>query len=312
MVAGGLKLVEAGDPQYGLIRTAFTAANGDTTPAEYWAGYTPGAISPEQRSATRWPTGFYIEPDPCGGGTAIDPCGNVGGTDESLPEPIGPIVPVVVEASVTCSTFSSSHDQMEAQAYRKLASVRSFQLEREFWSGTAAIAASHTDNQWLTKAGAAHGIENNAPVGYVTALAELEQAIADESSWAVGFIHAMPRTVALWSQNGMVTERRPGVFQTLLGTFVVAGRGYPGTGPGEAASHLGPLGGQYAYAYATSQVFVYLGSTWTAFDDPVLSVDASVNNRLGRAYQAVSANWDGCVHASVLVDHATALSAIGS
>lgn len=312
MVAAGVKLVEAGDPPYGLIRTAFTAANGDTEAPEYWAGYSSATPNPEQRSQTRWPGGFYIESEGCGGGSMIDPCGNVGGVDETRPDEIGPIEPLVAEAATTCFTIGSTETEMYDQALRKLAAVRSFQLEREFWTGTAATAAGNTTNQWLTKAGTAHGIENNAPIGYVTALAELEQAIADESTWAVGFIHAMPRTVALWSQNGMVTERRPGVFQTLLGTFVVAGRGYPGTGPGGAAAHLGPLGGQYAFAYATSQVFVRLGVTSTAVEDPALTFDRTTNLRVVRAYQPVTANWDGCVLASALVDHASTVTAIGS
>jgi hypothetical protein len=128
-------------------------------------------------------------------------------------------------------------------------------------------------------------------------------------------IHAMPRTVTYWVENGLVHEARPGVYVTGLGTIVVAGRGYPGTGPGDAAAHLGPLGGQYAFAYATTMVYVGTGrvlDTEMADDSHQSSLDPLTNLRTHRAWQATFANWDGCVHASVLVDHNLSRSAIGS
>lgn len=322
MVAGPLKLVEATDAPYGLIRSArFGVTGALTEPADLRAGYVPATANPEETRQLRWASGYTIDPDPCGGGTILDPCKDYSAglpTDVAEPADIGPITPFTISASVQCSTFGSTADDMYARALRRLAGVRSAQLEHEFWAGTLAQTSSWS-NQYLTKTGAggiSNYIHNMAAVGTATALAELEQAIAEGTTWGIGFIHAMPRTVAYWSENQLVHETaRAGIFQTLLGTIVVAGRGYPGTGPGGAGGALGGgqfTGGQYAYAYATSQVFVRLGpaSTWVEDDSQV--VDRSTNFRVSTAVQDAIASWDGCVHAAVLVDHAATRSAIGS
>lgn len=325
--AGSLTLTLAADPPYGLLRSARTIANDSNTVSDladtrFGEGSTTSGESPPRQ--VRWVGGFNVLPEHCGGGLLIDPCGTTGGEDPTNPATIGPVLPLVAVASIDCSTFGSNGSQMAEQARRKLRAVRSFQLEREFWTGTAASAAGSTTNQWLTKTGAGgitRFVENNAPLGTTTALAELEQAIADGTTWEVGMIHAMPRTVTYWHENGLVTEQRPGVYTTLLGTIVVAGRGYPGTGPGGAAGHQGvdsglsTTSGQYAYAYATSMVYVGTGSVYDteAQDDSgVSSVNPETNLRTHRAWQSVFAAWDGCVHASALIDHNATRSAIGS
>lgn len=328
--AGGITLTLAADPPYGLLRSGVTVANDSDTVTDLLGDrftasspQEPGT-SGEQPPTVRWAAGFYIVPEHCGGGTLLDPCGAVGGEDPTNPDSIGPVMPFRAVASIDCSTFGSNGPQMADKARRKLRAVRSFQLEREFWTGAAATTAGYTDNQWLTKTGTGgitRYIENNAAVGTTTALAELEQAIADGSTWEVGMIHAMPRTVTYWVENGLVTQARPGVFVTGLGTVVVAGRGYPGTGPGSAAGHLGAdsglatTSGQYAYAYATTTVYVGTGvplDTEMQDDSGMSSIDPTTNMRTHRAWQPVFAAWDGCVHASVLIDHNVSRSAIGS
>lgn len=322
MVAGPLNLIEATDAPYGLIRSARLAVSGSLDePADLRAGYVPENGNPQEEGRLRWSQGYYIKPEGCGGGSVIDPCGVIGGADPTEPDIIGPITPFAIEASVDCSTFGSTAEDMQARALRRLNGIRSYQLEREFWTGTLAQANSWS-NQYLTKTGAggvSRYIENGAAVGAITALAELEQAIADGTTWGVGMIHAMPRTVTYWSSNYLVYETpRPGLFRTLLGTIVVAGRGYPGTGPGGAAGHLGAdsglatTAGQYAYAYATSQVFVRLGPVTTVIEEDSQAVDRATNFRTSRAFQDAIASWDGCVQAAVLIDHNQSTTAIGS
>jgi hypothetical protein len=328
--AGGITLTLAADPPYGLLRSGVTVANDSDTVTDLLAdrftlnSATDLGTSGEQPPQLRWVIGYYVVPEHCGGGTLLDPCGSTGGEDPTNPTAIGPVQPFVATAAIDCSTFGSNGPQMAEAARRKLRAVRSFQLEREFWTGTAAQAGGFTDNQWLTKTGAGgitRYIENNSAVGTTTALAELEQAIADGSTWEVGMIHAMPRTVTYWIENGLVTQARPGVFVTGLGTLVVAGRGYPGTGPGGASSFQGvdsglaTTSGQYAYAYATSMVYVGTGrpmDTEEGDDSGMSSLDPTNNMRTHRAWQAVFAAWDGCVHASVLIDHNATRTAIGS
>lgn len=328
--AGGVTLALAADPPYGLLRSGRTVANDSDMLTDLLDDrFTrnnerePGTDG-ERPPTTRWPSGFYIVPEHCGGGSLLDPCGNVGGEDPTNPDSIGPVQPFKAVASVDCSTFGSNGPQMAEKARRKLRAVRSYQLEREFWTGTVANANGYTNNQWLTKTGAGgiqKYVENNSAVGTTTALAELEQAIADGSTWEVGMIHAMPRTATYWFENGLISEARPGVFVTGLGTIVVAGRGYPGTGPGGGSAHFGAdsglatTSGQYAYAYATSMVYVGTGrpsDTEAADDSNISSLNPETNLRTHRAWQPVFAAWDGCIHASVFIDHNATRTAIGS
>lgn len=307
-----ITLTLAADPPYGLIQSSRTLADGSVTiPA------TPGPDSDlqrpgaEERTEIRWASGFTIDPEPCGGGLIIDPCDDAGIEDDSSePADIGPIQPFPIVASVECSTFGSSFRNREARVLRKLRAIRSFQLEREFWSGLFASAGGFTNNQWLTKTSGLTVINNNVPEGLRTAFADLEQAIADSSSWAPGMIHAMPRTVAHWYGMRLI-EKQGNLLVSPLGTIVVPGRGYPGTGPGDTNLTTG-LGGDVAWAYATSLVYTMLGPAQALADDDATTVDRSTNTRVVTAVQDAAYGWDGCVHAAVAVLHTQELSAVGS
>jgi hypothetical protein len=147
-------------------------------------------------------------------------------------------------------------------------------------------------------------------MGLVTAFGELEQAIADGTSWGTGMIHAMPRTVVQWYQLGLL-EKRGNILVSPLGSIVVPGRGYNGEGPAGTPGP-GTSGPDLAWAFATTLVYVRLGPEEVIDPEAAAVVDRSLNTIRVRAWQAASANWDGCVHAAALVNHTTERSATGS
>lgn len=325
-----IELARATLPPYGLIQSAREAVRGalDEAPSGTPNAdlQVPGA---EGYPRPRWAAGFTIKPAPCGGGSSIDPCGNSGGESPSEPSNIGPIYPQPINAAVSCSLFGANSFEARQQRLRdKVAAVASFQLEREFWTGTSAQAAGASSNQWLSKSGGARIINSGAGMGLVTAFSELEQAIAEGSSWAIGMIHAQPRVVAAWYGLRLI-EKVGNILVSPLGTIVVPGRGYTGDGPAAGTGDSpASLGGDASWAYATSLVQVRLGPAFysTSPDataqpsrDPnahgtqaAENIDRDANTMTIRGWMDATANWDGCVWAAGLVLQASERTALGS
>jgi hypothetical protein len=285
----------ATDPPYGLIRSARIVVEGSDL---------------EPTTDSRWVEGLTWLPEDCTGGSPVDPCGDDDGAAPSTPDVVGPHYPVILEAAVECSTFGSISDDLRTKAARKLRATRSSTLETEFWAGALAIASGWTTNQRLNDP-AGTLIEGGFPVGVITGLAELEQAIANGSDWGTGMIHAQPRTVTQWAAENLL-EKVGDLLVTKLGTVVVAGRGYPGTGPTDAINAGVPASpADGAWAFATTTVFVRLGEVHFTTDDAA-EYEQTTNARLLRAHQFGSANWDGCVLAGARINHTTARSTTGS
>ena len=82
--AGSVTFTLAGDPPHGLLRSARVVANDSDTVNDLYddrfgAGSESTGEDPPRQ--IRWPSGFTVMPEDCGGGTLIDPCGDTGGED---------------------------------------------------------------------------------------------------------------------------------------------------------------------------------------------------------------------------------------
>lgn len=271
--------------------------------------------NPQRDSRVRWIDGYSIYPDDCDGGHIVDPCqlgSNADVADTGQASIIGPIQPFVIEASDKCSTFGAPHDFRLARAQRKLLAVQSKVLEAEFWNGTKAQSQTWANNQYLRKAGVT--VLGTAPVGgpfgIVDGLAALEQAISDGSAWERGVIHASPQLVTHWAWQGLVKARPspPGTLMTELGTIVVAGGGYDGSGP---QNQINP--NHYEWAYATPVPQIRLGQiTYNETDTDTVAVDRLANDRIIRASRFASIVMSGCFRAAALIDMTVSLKVPGS
>ena len=250
----------------------------------------------------RWQAGLAWRPEACEPPT--NPywwtCADTGGAAPATtkvsqdPEAVVRYRPVDVWVGVKCGNMAAG-DEFEREARRALEAFQSFLIERELWTGAIATLASF-DNDFLMNAPTA--INGAALTPYVTALGELEQALATCQPGQVGMIHAQPRTVTTWIQNGLVTPEPNGRrLRTALGTIVVPGAGYPGTGTGLAAATK-----DASFAYGTGLVRVFLGPV-EVFPD----FERSQNTQIVRAERAVAAVMDECCLVSVQVDLNVAL-----
>lgn len=209
--------------------------------------------------------------------------------------------PITIFHAVGCTSMQWRAEDWEARTQRAFLARESALIEQELWTGSIATAAGFP-NDFLTNNPT---IVGGAALGYVRALGELEQANADvTNSSRPAMIHAEPRLVTLWLQNGLVTPSASGrQLRTGLGTLVVPGAGYDGSGPDHAS------GGTVAegYAYITGIVNVRRGTirTLTNEDSGVrapAAFDIAINDFVVRVERPFVYWFDPCLKHGVKVN----------
>ncbi len=196
-------------------------------------------------------------------------------------------------AGYKCRTGSAElAAESQVRARRKLEALTPAAVERELWTAAIANLAGY-DNPAFVDAGLATLVGSGTPLGFVTALGELEQAIADSTNvTSPVIIHAQPRVVTAWASMNLVDMVPGGThLVTAAGTIVVPERGATGGSPG-AISPAQTANRAYSWAYATGMVSVWL--TAPVLVDPQESVIRSVNTIEVRAERSFVAAWNPC------------------
>lgn len=268
----------------------------------------------------RWENGVAIQPESCdveldfdvaaGESTADFPywwqCPDSGGTAPTAALAAGTklvgagrenlvFTPYQVWAGYRCSTLdvrpgTPRFDEVSSRVLRRLEAITPAALERELWTGNIADAAGYA-NPALADVGST-AAQAGVPLGFVTALAEVEQALAECHGSGRHIIHAPPRVVTHWRSRGLVEPTADGrALVTALGTFVAPGSGYPGTAPGHVAT-----GWTTPYIYGTGMVRVFLGAPTAPRGDTAEFVDpvSNVNDVVVRAERSALAVWSTC------------------
>lgn len=206
-----------------------------------------------------------------------------------------------------CSTFQINSGDYIGRAQRALEAFQSSFIEEELWTGARVATPAGFPNDYFTNSPTLLNSGGNTP--YVTALAELEEALASCNPGQPSMIHAQPRTVTYWLQNGLVTPEPNGRrLRTALGTIVVPGAGYPGTGAALAAATVAS-----AYAYGTGMIRVWLGEARIPkIEEGSNDLDSSLvvhaeNDVRVRVERTVAALWDECCQVGVRVNHTQAV-----
>lgn len=167
--------------------------------------------------------------------------------------------PYTVWTGYRCSTLDLHNEvrinEVKARLRRRLLACTPKAVEHEVWTGQVATAAGFP-NPFLADSTAITEVLSGSQLGYVTALGELEQALAECGCSGAHIIHAQPRLVNLWVSEGLVV--RPPTASHLetvaTGTYVVPGTGYPGTEPDGAV----PASYANTYAYGSGMIRVLL------------------------------------------------------
>lgn len=227
------------------------------------------------------------------------------------PDPVE-VAPFVLWAGYQCTSLDVGHGprlaEIEAKTRRRLEAITPAAVEHELWTGQVATQMGAT-NDHLTDS-TVTTIQGGAPLGYVTALAEIEQALFDRDHRGGHMIHAQPRVVTAWMSDGLVSLV-PGRthLETALGTIVVPGSGYPGTSPdplNTAASYA------YSWAYGTGFVRAIVGPISVTPPGSAQSTDRENNDQEIRAERDAAVFWDGCALVGAYVSLCDVLCGTGS
>lgn len=218
-------------------------------------------------------------------------------------------VPWTYWVGFRCSSLDVRTDarraEVTARINRKLAACRSATVERELWTGQVAALAGFP-NPYL----ASDDVDNvPGSFGYVTALAELEQRLAEKVCVGTRMIHAQPRVVTAWASDGLVAWNPATTrLETAVGSVVVPGDGYTGSAPD------GGIDGRYnrSHVYGTGPVRVIVGSEVKHSLEDITAVTPSVNDVVVRAEQDVAIVFDPCAQVGVEVNLCDRLCGGGS
>lgn len=205
-------------------------------------------------------------------------------------------LPFDVKTTIEVSTMGASPASVLEQATRALDVVLQKNIESEFWTGDlASQLTSASGNRYLTQAGSI----NVTPSGALTAgvrvkhgLALLERALGDSTIGSQGVIH-VTRDVA----SALDVSKEDGALVTKLGNFVIAGSGYTGTGPENAAAAE-----TQSWMFATGPMTVRLGKLHVTPEEVGQAVDSSVNTVKYYVDRPVAVTWSTVNLHAVLVD----------
>jgi hypothetical protein len=212
---------------------------------------TVGPFDPEGTAPT------YIDTGASTPGAAAPTQNTTGGPGYYSNQAIQVCIPWVLVAEDSCSTFGFDQRDFKGRATRLLDNGQDYGLENEFWTGTLAQAQGWP-NQYLTQ------ITNDLTPSGGCSVQRGQQILQDylrtTGFGGRGMIHCEASTMP-----GLIYATvNPGDEQIrdLLGNHIVAGSGYPGTGPGGST----PASGK-TWMYATPLVAVRVEDDTTVFPE---------------------------------------------
>ena len=263
----------------------------------------------------RWTNGVEWRPyTDSGVGGAYDPC-NVGTLNPGTLAGKQTADVFALWEAESCTTASDERFIAAERATALLLATTSKKIAKELWRGDVAQAAGWSNRRLNnpTAAGNLGKINGGAAVNRVAAFAALEQALGEQSSGAVGYIHCTRRTASFWVQDHLV-RRQGSRLVSELGTVIICDAGYDGSDNTGAFT----ANGTTAWAYATGPVRVWVSEPEVQSahqanppglpdisGEPIGEVITRSTNLLTlRAYRYAVATFDSTTHVGVLVDHA--------
>lgn len=189
-----------------------------------------------------------------------------------------------IYGTYVCNPVGHTLQFAQDRAVEHLLAREEARVEQAVWTGD------------LDNTGFAAGAEQAATgVSIARSVAALEQWLATNYG-SKGVIH-MTREAALLGIAADVLVVKGNTLQTELGTPVVAGAGYPGTGPaGEAPA------ANTTYIFATPGLLGYRGEVFPGVDPVAAGLDRAVNLLAAVAERTYLVGWDPCGTAFALAN----------
>lgn len=253
----------------------------------------------------RWGVGFTVQPENCVVVDSWDPdCGvwpteggdnvieqktfkSTAGTNELSYD----VSPVLLESSYECDAKGFKAIDYAGRARRQLEAGTSKAMEFELWTGTL-----KSTNPALETG--ATVLESGSSFIPADAMLLLGQAMSNCGAGGRGMIHAPTIFVDKLLDSGMTLKEVGNKLMTVTrGDTIVAGSGYPGTGPAGVAPGTGQT-----WVFATGPVTYRMGPP-LIYPEMFSEAWDRLKNRVEyRAEREVAMNFDPCCHFAILVD----------
>lgn len=243
----------------------------------------------------RWESGVVWEQLPCDeadaiGGWNCDPDTTVG-LPKNLADMSGAMSASASQFTVyghfNCGPVGWTPADAQQRATDHLLAREEQRVEKAIWTGDLGNVPSLASPSTTVIAG-------GTAVGHIAALAMLEDFIAAEYG-GLGVIH-LTRGTALTATANLI-QAKGGRLYTQIGTPVVAGGGYPGSGPaGE------PSGNGKVWGYVSPALFGYRSDIFNSSDRPGDLLDRARNDLYAIAERSYLLGWDDCGVGAVQFD----------
>jgi hypothetical protein len=232
---------------------------------------------------------------------AVPPVSNTtGGPGAYTNLAINTIVPYLIVAEDSCSSFGFEERDFKGRALRLLKNAAPQAIEAEFWSGTLAQAKGYP-NRYLTDSNLVDLTPGGGPPSVARGQQILQDYIASQGFGGQGMIHCQPQTAP-----SLLNARRLGpLLLDIFDNIIVPGVGYPGTAAG-----IGTPAAGTAVMIASDLVMVREEDEGTVFPDTFSEAldrgQAGQPNTIRfRAEEFAAAYFDGAIQAGVRVTLAT-------
>jgi len=191
---------------------------------------------------------------------------------------VGEAAAFAVYGHFNCSPVGFSAELAQERATAHLLAREEARVEQALWTGDLGNTPNLQGAVDLTSGGA---------VSPAAAAALLEDWIATEYG-SLGVLHGT-RGAALLLARDYVLEQSSSRLTTTVGTPMVAGAGYPNTGPDGAPAAAGTW-----WLYVTPRLFGYRSDILTSSATPGDLLDRSTNDLYSVAERGYALGWDPC------------------
>lgn len=254
------------------------------------------SVDAVQLDDPHWQSGFEWESD----------CSVI--TDSTLPpcpEPVasksedGGLVfcsaePFTVYGSYKCSTGGRPVSEAMDIAGSRLRRNKESGVEKIFWTGITPAGTISPSLQGGNSFCDLIPIDLTPPSGAVPpvlALATLESNMVECIPGGVGVFHMNVGLLPFLARDLLYTER-DGKLYSPSGQLIIAGAGYPGTGPGNV-----PVVAGETWIFATGLVAVFKSDIFFTPSDVSQAINRRINDITFYAEQTFSVIWECCVFA---------------
>jgi len=212
-------------------------------------------------------------------------------------------VPFFIEVESLQSTLGVLGEDRYDKVKKQLENVTQKALEREFWEGFAADAEDIADdNFYLRRSDTVEVVVTGAKSPEV-GLMHLEQALSESSVGQLGVIHMTRDVASILGSRLIYTKKEDGsqVAMTRLGTEIIIGMGYTGSGPRNLDGSGAEATTTNKWMFATGKPTVHLGKIEVVPEEISEGTDTEVNNVRIKAYRPAAVTRDPSTHFAMRV-----------